>query len=203
MNKVSQAISIIFHPLLLTTYLVLLLGFSFPPMLLIPKNKLWVFSGLIFCVTFVLPVLNLLIFKQFKIISSLTMHDRKDRTTPFFFISIVYVMAAVLFYYRIHLSLNFSKVMMITASLVVITCAITFFYKISVHSLSIWGAIGIILPLCKLAGLPLVYATASFIVIAGLVMAARLQLDAHTPRQVLVGALVGFAVGFGGMIALF
>ncbi len=203
MTKISQFISILFHPLLLTTYLVLILGFLFPPMLMLPKDKLWLFAGVIFCITFVLPALNLLIFKQFKIISSLTMHDRKDRTTPFIFIAILYVMVAALFYYRIQLSINFSKIMMITASLVVVTCVITFFYKISVHSLSIWGAVGLILPLSKLAGQPLVYATIVLIAAAGLIMAARLQLNAHTPRQVLVGALVGFVVGFGGMIMLF
>ncbi len=203
MKKISQFISLVFHPLLLTTYLVLMLGLLFPPMLMLPHDKLWVFAVVIFGITFFLPALNLLIFRQFNIISSLAMSNRKDRTTPFIFIAILYVMVAALFVYRIHLSINFTKIMIITSALVVVTCLVTFFYKVSVHSLAIWGAVGIILPINKTAGENLILATVALIVIAGLVMAARLQLNAHTPREILVGALTGFAIGFGGMILLF
>ena len=40
-------------------------------------------------------------------------------------------------------------------------------------------------------------------VLAGLVMSARLYLQAHTLREVGYGAAVGFLVGFFGMILLF
>ena len=203
MTKLSQLISIVFHPLLLTTYLVLVFGFLFPPMLMLPHDKLFVFAGVIFAITFALPALNLIIFRQFKIISSLSMSDRKDRTTPFIFIAILYVMVAALFVYRIHLSVNFTKIMIITSTLVVVTCLITFFYKVSVHSLAMWGAVGIILPLNKVAGGSLLYATIALVLIAGLVMTARLQLNAHTPREILVGALTGFAIGYAGILFIF
>jgi membrane-associated phospholipid phosphatase len=34
-------------------------------------------------------------------------------------------------------------------------------------------------------------------------MSSRLLLDAHTPREVMYGSVVGFVVGFFGMIILF
>ena len=203
MTKLSNIISTVFHPLLMTTYLVLLLGFFFPPMLMLPKDKVFVFASVIFGITFVLPVVNILIFKQFNMISSLTMMDRKDRIVPFIFITALYVAVAALFYYRIHLSANFTKIMAVTAAMVVFACIITFFFKVSIHSLAIWGALGIILPLNKAAGAGLISATVFLLVAAGLVMAARLQLNAHTPREILVGALVGLCTGFGGMVILF
>ncbi len=49
----------------------------------------------------------------------------------------------------------------------------------------------------------LLWPTAAVIVVAGLVMSARLYLDAHTPRQVMIGGVVGFGIGFLGMIFLF
>ncbi|MFM8743032.1 MAG: phosphatase PAP2 family protein [Cytophagales bacterium] len=45
--------------------------------------------------------------------------------------------------------------------------------------------------------------TAGLIVLAGLVMSARLVLGAHTLREVLQGALVGFVIGYSGVMVLF
>lgn len=94
--------------------------------------------------------------------------------------------------------------MLLVTLLVVVGTLITFFYKVSIHSLAMWGGIGIIIPLNKaMEQAYLLWPTAGIIIAAGLVMSARLYLDAHTPRQVMVGGLVGFGIGFLGMIFLF
>jgi membrane-associated phospholipid phosphatase len=49
----------------------------------------------------------------------------------------------------------------------------------------------------------LFYVTLGGIVIAGLVMSSRLQLDAHSPREVMVGSIVGLATSVTGMLILF
>jgi len=49
----------------------------------------------------------------------------------------------------------------------------------------------------------LLWPTAFTILATGLVMSSRLLLDAHTPREVMYGSVVGFVVGFFGMIILF
>jgi membrane-associated phospholipid phosphatase len=87
----------------------------------------------------------------------------------------------------------------------VIACAIvTFFFKVSVHSVAVCGIIGILLPLNNASeqGL-LLYPTVASLVMAGVVMSSRLQLNAHVLREVLVGAVMGFAIGFAGVITLF
>ncbi len=94
--------------------------------------------------------------------------------------------------------------MVIITCMVVISLVITFFYKISIHSLAACGGIGILLPLNKVTEeATLLWPTAFVILAAGLVMSSRLLLDAHTPREVLYGSMVGFLVGFGGMVVLF
>ena len=94
--------------------------------------------------------------------------------------------------------------MMIVSTLVVVATVITVYYKISIHSLALWGIIGIILPLNKSSdqGLLLV-PTVIVILIAGLVMSSRLLLDTHTPREVMFGGMLGFAMGFIGVVLLF
>jgi membrane-associated phospholipid phosphatase len=49
----------------------------------------------------------------------------------------------------------------------------------------------------------LFYPTVGAIALAGLVMAARLQLQAHTTREVMVGAIMGFGATFMAMTVLF
>lgn len=99
---------------------------------------------------------------------------------------------------------NVLKLLIIVTSMIVIATVLTFFVKVSVHSLAMAGAIGILLPLNNISvDGGLLIPTAIIIAVAGAVMSARLMLNAHTPREVLIGSLTGFVIGFGGMILLF
>lgn len=142
--------------------------------------------------------------RYFGNITSVTLYSREQRIGPFIFISLLYILITLLFYYKVSFSQNFNKLMVIITCMVIISLLITFFYKISIHSLAASGGIGILLPLNKVTEeATLLWPTAFVIVAAGLVMSSRLLLDAHTPREVLYGGIVGFLVGFGGMVALF
>lgn len=203
MTTLAKAVSVLFHPLLLTTYLVVLLGWFMPEMLRIPTSRMLAFTAVVAVITFLLPALNLVLLKYLGSIRSLTMQQRSDRYVPFIMITIFYVAATVLFYTMDSLSPNFVKLLTIVSILIVAATAITFFYKISIHSLAMWGAVGILLPLTKASLGQLVWPTAIVIVLTGVVMSARLYLQAHTPREVLYGALTGFGIGFLGMNVFF
>ena len=152
--------------------------------------------------TFLLPSLNFLFFRLTGTIRDLTLAERRDRILPFAFISILYCVVTYMFYWKFPVP-NLLKLMMIV-TFMVITCAlVTLFYKLSVHSMAVWGIIGILLPLNQATDGVLLYPLSVGIVIAGLVMSARLLLNAHVPREVLVGSLTGFAIGFAGMMFLF
>jgi membrane-associated phospholipid phosphatase len=201
-NRAAQVISGVFHPLLMTTYLFIILS-VFLPSILLPLRASWWFTILIFGLTFFLPAMNFLFFKVSGTIKDLTMVNRTDRLVPFSFISILYGVVTLMFYWKFPVP-GVLKLMMIVTALVIISALITLFYKLSIHSAGIWGIIGILLPLNKASeeGVLLI-PTLTAIVIAGLVMSARLQLNAHIPREVLVGAIVGFAIGFGGIAVFF
>jgi len=200
----AKIISILFHPLLLTSYLVLILGYYFPSMLMIAPDRFNTILVFIFCFTFVFPAVNILMFKQFGTISDYTMTAQRERIIPFVAISLIYVVTAILFYYKLPFSQNFNNLILIITAMVVVSTLITFFQKVSVHSLAIWGGIGILLPLNKAVEQNyLLWPTAVAIVAAGAVMSSRLILQAHTPRQILVGSITGFIIGFSGIIILF
>lgn len=203
MRVAAKIISVVFHPLLMTTYLVLLLGIFFPQMLLIKASALKLFALLVFFVTFVLPALNIVMFKVNGVISSFTLASREERIMPFIFIAIIYGLVTALFFYKGSFGSNFNKLMLIVTALIVVSTLITLFFKVSIHSISIWGIVGILLPLNKIVEESLLWPTAVIIVIAGIIMSSRLFLNAHTPREVLIGAVVGFSIGFGGLLFLF
>lgn len=204
MRIVAKIISFLFHPLLLTTYLVTLIGYYFPTMLMVAPQNMRPILAFIFCFTFLLPAVNILILKIFGTISTFAMDSRRERIVPFVAISVIYIVMTFLFYYRLPFSSNFSNLMLLITLFVVAGTVITFFYKVSIHSLAMWGSIGILVPLNKaMEQSYLLWPTAGIIVAAGLVMSARLYLHAHTPRQVMIGGVVGFGIGFLGMIFLF
>ena len=203
-KRAAQVVSIVFHPLLLSTYLVLVLGYFFPGLLKIDQRKLTYVAAFVFVFTFLMPVINLIMLRSFKTIRSLTLDSREERLFPFTLITIIYGLVAFLFYYKLPFSNDFNKLMFIIFVLVLASLIFTFFFKISIHSIAMAGGVGILLPLNKAQDEPtLLLPTVVLIALAGLVMSARLVLGAHTLREVLHGALVGFVIGFSGIMLLF
>jgi hypothetical protein len=200
-KKVAHVISVVFHPLLMTTYLFIVLFIYLPTLLLPARTSLWLLF-LIFLMTFLLPSLNFLFFRFTGTIRDLALAEKRDRILPFAFISILYCVVTYMFYWKFPVP-NLLKLMMIITSMVIICAIITPFYKLSVHSLAIWGIIGILIPLNQATDGALLYPVSLGVVIAGVVMSARLLLNAHVPREVLVGSVLGFTLGFGGMMYLF
>ncbi len=204
MKAGAQIISYVFHPLLMATYLVLVLGWFMPHFMLLPPSALYTFTGLVFVMTFVLPVANLVMFRTFGTLPSLQMTTRRERLIPFTLITIIYAVVAVMFFYKVTINVNYNRVMLIIAVMVLVATGITFFKKISIHSMAMSGLVGILVPLNKaVENGSLLWPTLAILVLAGAVMSARLYLNAHTPREVLYGSLSGFLIGFFGMIFLF
>lgn len=207
MNALARIVSFLFHPLLLATYLLALLAVTLPAALdpLQPKGYTTFFI-FIFIVTFVLPVFNLAILRISGTVDSFVLRERKQRIMPFIFISVIYVAITYVFYakYKFGLNDNLLKLMIIIDLLVLVATITTFFFKVSVHAIGIWGLVGITLLLTKISESDtLLYASLSLILLAGVIMASRLKLDAHTPREVMWGGVLGLATSILGMLFLF
>lgn len=207
MNVLARIISYVFHPLLMGTYLFALMALLLPAALYpINASSQFLFVGVFFMMSFALPVIMLSMMKAFGSIRSLTMENRQERIFPFFMILALYATFTFMFTYQDKLvpEHNLFKFMLIIDALVLVSLLITFFYKVSVHAIGIAGLAGILLPLNQQSDNELLlWVTIGVVVLAGVVMSARLQLNAHTPRQVLVGALVGLLIGFFGVILQF
>lgn len=199
---VSQGLSVLLHPLLLPTYIVILLGY-FSPLSISPLNTLEgrnFLIGLIFLSTFFLPFLMLVLYVMISdrnwTMKSFLMEESKERVFPFFIIGAFY--SILVYFIRQAPQLNdlILIIMLCVTFSVLIVALISNFWKISAHAVGISGMIGILAAVNnKAPDATLFYPLIVLIFIAGCLMSARLYLNTHTPIQVLVGAILGLCVG--------
>lgn len=199
MNKrIAELISIVFHPLLLSTMLLAILFFFSPNSLRpITADSFLPFLGVVFALTFLIPALSIGMLKLTSTISSLKLEDRKERIMPFTFISLYYGLTVYMFGYRLGLGQTMVILFGTVTAAVILTTIITLFFKISVHSVGIWGVVGSMIAIQirypdSLLFWPIIVA----LLIAGLVNTSRLYLRVHSPSQVNYGSLLGFTVCF-------
>lgn len=196
-NKIARFLSILFHPLLMPTYaMILLLNLQVYFAMVIPDSGKWRLIGMVFLLTFVFPTIMSLFFIRLKIIKSLEMRTREERVFPF-------IMTGLFFYltYFLFKSLNISPVytyFVIGATfLVVLALIINFFWKISIHMMAIGGMFGTFLGVSLVFFVSLPATIISLVAVAGLTGYARLKLDTHSPAQVYSGFLIGAIVMLG------
>ncbi|RAV99969.1 hypothetical protein [Pseudochryseolinea flava] len=207
MNQIARIVSVIFHPLLLPTYWTILMAKVLPRGLapFIEAQHLHL-VGLMFIMTFFLPVVFFGLLKAIGLIPAMDMHHRKDRVKPFIFITLWYAIVALQMLLRDQITLNdsFMKFLIIIDVLVFLGTLFTFFFKISIHCIGMWGLVGMCLGLSFFQEdntllIPLVV----LLLLSGIVMSSRLQLNAHTPKEIAAGSIVGLVVSVAAVFILF
>lgn len=194
-STTAKIVSIVLHPALIPTYVftVVLFLSSLVPIQI--SNKL-AFLSMVFLLTFVLPVLSIFYFLKTKLISSVSMPKREERLIPFWVISLLYVF--VTFLLLCQPIFHLLGLIMLGISIVLVAVnVITFTYKVSVHSAGVSGGLGILMGLqYRYPSQDFLYPILLFILLTGIVMSARLALQAHTPLELIVGLGLGFCVTF-------
>lgn len=153
--------------------------------------------GFIFNFTFLIPFLIIYFLYSRKMISSLKIPTREERIVPFGIITICYTALVFLFNYKLPGLYLFTQIMATIAITQAICTIITTKFKISIHATALSGMLGVLMGLeLHLAELDLFFPIIVTVIAAGLSMSARLTLNAHTPKQVLYGFLVGFGLNF-------
>ena len=196
-NKLARTISIVFQPLLIPTYgFIILFSMNTVFSLMINPEAKWMILGLVFLTTFLFPAIMIFFMMRLGIISSLNLRSRQERVMPFLITGIFYYLV----YYmlkQLQISPIYNYFMIGTTFVIVVAMIINFFWKISIHMLSLGGMLGVFLGLTFVMMIDMTPLLVLIIFVSGLVGFARLQLQAHTPAQVYVGFLTGFTVMLG------
>ena len=194
----ANFISVVLIPLLAPTYLYAIILFYFPQVTsIISVNDKIMAIVYIALTTTLLPFIVVFILYKRKIISSLTLHEQKDRTIPQIFSVIIYLAISLFLVYEEGYQNALTLSMLAVTLSVIFLTIITPFWKISTHACGAWGLFAIIYVLQYRF-----YAN-NFVILYYLILAstigvcvARLYLKVHTPMQVLAGSVLGTAIGF-------
>lgn len=215
MNRtLASFLSVAFHPLLMLTYALLVLlavnPFAFGVRSLgDPHAKAFLLQVL--ATTVVLPGLGVLLLKPLGMIKTMAMEDRMERIGPYIMTGVFY-----LWLFKNFLSLGqtpplYSAFTLGATISLFLAFFINIFSKISAHAVGMgglaamiwlaasqWGGYALTLPLPGGGAIQfsLLALLALVVVVAGLVGAARLSLNAHEPIDV----WRGYAVGIAGVL---
>jgi hypothetical protein len=218
MNRsIANLLSVIFHPLIVTTYIVTILLMLNP--FLFGKNDVsqgWALILQVFFSTFCLPAMAVAMMKGLGLIDSFQMEDRRERIIPY--------IATATFYLWIYMSIRtnttipsvFTAAMLGTIISLFITFFINNFSKISAHAVGMGGLVGIVVVALRWFTYSFFYINffgqkleiASFwvlisaLLIAGLVCSARLWLQAHELKDIIGGFIVGLFGQWAAMVYL-
>lgn len=152
----------------------------------------------LFITTFIVPILSVTMLKFSGSVTSFKLDKQEERVMPFSFVTVFYGLTTYLFVFKIQVNEVFALLLIATTLLVSVLTLITVWYKISIHSAGVSGVVGFFLAFgMRFPDSAVLYPLLILLVIAGLVMSARLQLQAHTPKEILAGMLTGLGICFG------
>lgn len=204
LNRLALALSALLHPLLMPTILFAILLYFSPAVFGIANEAgQWRIVIGVFLSTFLMPFLSILLMFRVRSITSMTLDERNERFMPFLTTTLIYMITTYLFLRQMQGFYTMIVVLgSITFSIALVTF-ITVFWKISAHSVGICGMIGFLFGFYqKYADPMLFYPILVIILLAGLLMSARLYLNSHNPAQVFVGALLGLVINFAAVYFL-
>ena len=193
MRSLALVVSYVLHPLWVPLFLFLLLWSVDPWLRLQPAMMIYVTSILV--INAVAPAISIYALHRRGALSDLEASQRSERTIPF----IVVTFYQMLGYYALTRPGVFlpSEVLALVLAMIgslAIAMVLTRWIKVSMHLLAQGGALGALWSFNMLHDLGLGGSLPIGFAVAGLVGWSRMRLGVHTPRELALGFLLGFAV---------
>jgi len=191
LTVISKIISTVGHPLIVPLLAVTLLLFGNTFLSIIPFGiKRFILLTVLMC-TMIIPAFAIVLLYRLKVISAISLDNRKDRTIPLLIVIISYILCSV--FLTDHIIMQLINRIIYGVILAISLCfIITFFWKISMHMIGAGGLVGVFFSVNFMNYGYMPWTLMFTILLAGLVGSARLYLGKHTIWQVFAGFMVGF-----------
>ncbi len=204
-------ISIVFHPLLMLTYMLILLvlinPYLFSGTLILNID---VFILTVFATTFILPAFAVFLMSALGLVSSIELKDKQDRIGP-------YILTGIFYLWIFINVLNWPdapqayKIFTLGATIgLFVAFFVNLFSKVSMHATGMGGLLGmVVITILKYSyehfflsigggsvQVSMITLLIFVILLCGIVGTARLFLGAHHPRDLYGGFVIGFGTQF-------
>lgn len=194
----AKLVSYVLHPLFIPSYIFLLLMFEVPyefAGITIWQLKMRLFG--LFWLTAFFPAFAVFLLWRLKFSESIFLRTQKERIIPF-------VITMFFYWWMYYLSRNFTDQpavlkfffmgIFISSSLGLVC---NNFFKISLHSMGMGGALSAVILFSFYYGLPMGFPIAVTALLTGIVCTSRFIVSDHTTKEVYAGLLVGSVCQIG------
>lgn len=187
--KFYKFISTILHPIVIPT-ISAILYFLVIPNVYASAYKIAVL-GLVFVVTYLIPILILIIFKKLRFIHSYQAENIQERKIPIAIMIVLFYLLGYAFY--MHLYIRDLGLLFVATSAGLLVSYLLFFLKLktSIHLLSVGLTTGFFIVIGMIYGQPYTAVIIICLLLSGILASARLHLRAHTPKEVYIGFFIG------------
>ncbi len=199
-QTIAKIISILFHPVFLTPFLVSSFLYSDSSLLLQGNEKKILLLFIFIVFTVLLPILSVFLFAKTKIISGVELTNQKERSLPYLSCTLYYG-ALFQLLFGLSIPLVYSGIALAGCCLLLFLFLINLKWKISAHTAGAGTGLGIILYYLFIndnQNLALILFVPACI-IAGLIGFSRLELKQHSNAEVYSGYLLGIVVSLASL----
>ncbi|MBK8490119.1 MAG: hypothetical protein IPL49_04215 [Saprospirales bacterium] len=212
LRGIAKVVSFFFHPLLMLTYMTVLLLIIQPFWFGVHQvsDKIPLLLAVFFS-SFVIPGIAVLMMRFLGLVESMELRDKKERIGPYIVTAIFYLWLYINFRNDPSMPPPFSSFVLGTVIGLFLAFFINIFSKISAHAVGMGGLLGMVIILLGMGSFDPVFIPLGtwgsiqttlgtlllvFILIAGLVGTSRLLLKAHEAMDLYGGYMVGLAAQF-------
>jgi hypothetical protein len=199
--KTARVISIIFHPLLIPVYGMVIILTAPTLYNFIPFDVKKILVLIMLVLDILLPLSLLPFFIHRNMISSWEITERKDRNIPLIISTMCYITTTYIFF-RFPIPYFLKTYILAITFISLVSAGINFCWKISLHSVAAGALLALVMILSLKMYTPLSWFLIPVIIAGGLVMSSRLKLNLHNPVEVWIGYFTGVA-GFSFVWMIF
>lgn len=195
MRTFYKAVSLVFQPLLMPTYaMILLMNMD----IFMPMPAIWRWVAIIGTLIFtgILPALPIWLMMKRGEIKDMFISRKEERTMPYLFSFMAYVFWSLFMWRTLQFPTFIVAMGMGSALSIFIVVFINLKWKISAHLVGLGGFCGSVFGVCFRTAINPVWFFGIIFGISALVALSRIELKAHTPGQTLAGFLIGFMLVF-------
>ncbi|MCI0523071.1 MAG: hypothetical protein L0Y37_05380 [Bacteroidales bacterium] len=191
--NVARALSVLFHPLFIPLYGLLII-YSSPTLLsFIPFEMKRIIFVLVSANNVILPLSVAAILYSRGAIRTFNARDRNERVLLLTFALMMYTVTAVLLL-KIPVPNLFKAYFIAIAVVTLITLVITAFYRLSLHAAGFGGLLSLVGFMILLYNISSTWQLITVLLLGGAVMSSRIYLDDHKPSEVWSGLIAGAGV---------
>ena len=191
MKNLARILSFVFHPVFIPIYLVLIVYLSDSYLqYLMPLSRLRPIMMLLLINTVLMPLIAFSFLRYKGVFTSLFLEKKEERSIGILLLFVFHLLTYIL-WRKLDLPESFISIFLGILITLMVLFLLNFVMKVSLHTAAVGGIIGALLGLYKVHGFMDISLLALSILFLGLIASARLLLNAHSPREVNLGALTG------------